>query len=218
VDDEDAEIAPRLRVLMVEDEWGVSRNFPKLAGAVGWDATIASSVRAARAVLVDRFDALVIDLGLPDGSGFDVIVRARELSPHVPALILTASFEAADINRAQAMRAEYLVKPEGMDLIQGFLVRCRDLDPTHLHDEVAAVARKLGLSVRLHAVLLAATLESTNREILAKRLEKSPATIKTQVLHILARTGASSFEEFVAAIRARARVRKAARGRDPRAV
>jgi CheY-like chemotaxis protein len=68
---------------------------------------------------------LILDLGLPRRSGFEVLdwLRSQECLRRLPVIVLTSSQEASDVNRAYEHGANsYLLKPIGadglMDLVQ----------------------------------------------------------------------------------------------------
>lgn len=80
---------------------------------VGATATCASSVGGARAALaVARFDLLVSDVGLPDGSGHDVAVVARDLGRVRAAMALTErrGDDVVDASRAAGFQV-HVTKP-----------------------------------------------------------------------------------------------------------
>jgi DNA-binding NarL/FixJ family response regulator len=90
-----------VRVLLVEDHAAVRE---ALAAAFeredGFEIVgQAASLHEARDML-DEVDVAVLDLGLPDGYGGDLIADLREASPRAQALVLTATFDRADVARA----------------------------------------------------------------------------------------------------------------------
>ena len=61
---------------------------------------------------VGRFDALILDIGLPDGSGLDVARHLRSAGSVLPILVLTARDSIHDrVNGLDAGADDYLVKP-----------------------------------------------------------------------------------------------------------
>ncbi len=103
-----------MRVLLVEDH-------PTMRGLIsdhlrkrGFAVDMApSGDEALAAVRVAVYDAVILDLGLPDMDGMDVLRRLRtERQPHVPALILTArdSIEAR-VGGLDAGADDYILKP-----------------------------------------------------------------------------------------------------------
>lgn len=78
------------------------------------EPVFATDVGAARALLAHHlaWSALIVEIGLPDGDGLEVLASYRELYPRVPALVLTDRLDAATVNRATELRAAYLVKTE----------------------------------------------------------------------------------------------------------
>jgi DNA-binding NarL/FixJ family response regulator len=93
---ERAEIRKPERVLLVEDSAIVReavasefRSDPdfEIVGEVG-------SLREARGVLATA-DVVILDLGLPDGSGVDLIREVRDANPEVRTIVLTSAFDPA---------------------------------------------------------------------------------------------------------------------------
>jgi len=71
--------AQPLRVLLVEDHPDTRNVLAKLLGALNYVVKTASSVGAAlQLAATDRFDVVVSDLGLPDGTGHDLMKQLRD--------------------------------------------------------------------------------------------------------------------------------------------
>ena len=102
----------RPRVLVVEDEPLVSRGILLLTNQVA-QAHLAPTAAAASTALsgTESWGAFVIDVGLPDGSGIDVLARARVVHPRTPALILTGVLSSQVANAAFDLGAACVAKP-----------------------------------------------------------------------------------------------------------
>ena len=106
--------ALRSRILVVEDEAEI-RHFVRLAlESEGYEVFEADSVkRGLIEAATRRPDLLVLDLGLPDGDGVEVVRALRQWSA-VPVLVLSARSQEADKIAALDTGADdYLVKPFG---------------------------------------------------------------------------------------------------------
>ena len=102
----------RPRILLVEDEQAITEPLAEALQREGFEAAIATSAREAleRARTVSP-DLVLLDIGLPDGSGLDV---ARELrrDSSVPIIMLTARGSEADRVAGLELGADdYVVKP-----------------------------------------------------------------------------------------------------------
>ncbi|MFD7658434.1 response regulator transcription factor [Actinosynnema sp. NPDC059797] len=99
-----------MRVLLVEDDDGVAGALVEALEAN--DHRPARVTRGADALLTHReFDLLLLDLGLPDADGLEVLRKIRKVSP-VPVLVLTARGDERSIVRGLRLGADdYLVKP-----------------------------------------------------------------------------------------------------------
>ena len=102
----------RVKILLVEDHADTARIMLRLLRGsnydVEWAATIADALRAADA---QRFDLIVSDLGLPDGSGIDLMRRLR--GQHgLKGIALSGYGMEEDVQRSRdAGFAEHLTKP-----------------------------------------------------------------------------------------------------------
>ena len=54
----------------------------------------------------DDLDLILVDLALPDAGPFDVLEAARRLQPHVPVVVISATEDRLEIDRAQALGAQ----------------------------------------------------------------------------------------------------------------
>jgi DNA-binding response OmpR family regulator len=116
------------RILIVEDEAHLAEGLAFNLEAEGHQVEIAGDGRSAVAKLADAgssFDLVILDLMLPEMSGFEVARRTRASGNYVPILILTAKDDSADLVRGIEEGADdYLTKPFKLDEL---LVRVRAL-------------------------------------------------------------------------------------------
>ncbi|GAB2669549.1 response regulator transcription factor [Nocardia goodfellowii] len=99
-----------MRLAIVEDDLGVGDALVAALRAKDYQAV---HIRRGADLLLthDRYDAVILDLGLPDMDGLEVLRKLREVSS-VPVLILTArSGERAVIRGLRAGADDYLTKP-----------------------------------------------------------------------------------------------------------
>ena len=108
-----------LGVLLIEDHEDTARVLEKVLQQMGHEVEACSTVATACQKLKERkFDVLLSDIGLPDGSGIDFIKAAREIC-QTPAVALTGYGMAEDIDRClQAGFEEHLTKPIDIDRLQ----------------------------------------------------------------------------------------------------
>lgn len=106
-----------MKVLVVEDEERLGRflkrGLSEHAHIVNW---VASCAAASDALVDTNYDLVVLDLGLPDGDGLELIRDWREAGFTEPVLILSARDTREDRIRGLDLGADdYLPKPFGMD-------------------------------------------------------------------------------------------------------
>ncbi|MDF2186034.1 response regulator transcription factor [Grimontia hollisae] len=119
----------KYNVLVIDDEPQIHTFIRISLTAEGFEYVGANSVRSALKVIHDAEpDVIVLDLGLPDGDGIDVLNQVRA-SSKTPILILTArDQEDEKIRLLEAGANDYLSKPFGVrELIARIKVLVRDL-------------------------------------------------------------------------------------------
>lgn len=118
----EAESAPRLHVLLVEDHADTRATMVRSIEAAGHRVTTACSVaEAMRSIASTRFDLLISDLGLPDGSGLSLarVFRATQ-SGH--SVALTGFGRDEDLQRSiDAGFDEHLTKPVSFEQLSRVL-------------------------------------------------------------------------------------------------
>jgi DNA-binding response OmpR family regulator len=177
-----------MRVLVIEDDDLVASGIVaglRLSGITAEHAATASS--AETFLSTSAFDAAVLDLGLPDADGLDLLRRLRAGGLHLPVLVLTARDAIQD--KVAGLRGgadDYLVKPfdlaelvarlhvlqrraagRSVDLIEHGPLR---FDPHTL--EVSLNGRAVDLS-RRELALLQALLNSGKRVLSAEQVKDS---------------------------------------------
>jgi DNA-binding response OmpR family regulator len=102
-----------VRVLLVEDSERVRTTVAATLREAGFAVASVADCAGARGLLGERtFDAAVVDVGLPDGSGFDLCRELRSAGYDLPILLLTARTELADrVEGLDAGADDYLGKP-----------------------------------------------------------------------------------------------------------
>ncbi|HEY0926117.1 response regulator [Brevundimonas sp.] len=107
--------ASRTTILVIDDEAQIHRFLSPALDAAGFDPKRADSGQEGlRAIALWNPDAVVLDLGLPDMDGKDVLARAREFYPG-PIIILSARDREAEKIEALDLGAnDYVEKPFGV--------------------------------------------------------------------------------------------------------
>jgi DNA-binding response OmpR family regulator len=106
-----------MKILIVENERKVAQFIAQALNEQSYTTFIASSCRAARDALAESpYDAIVLDLGLDDGDGLDLLSEWRRSGFHEPVLILSARDAVQDRVRGLNLGADdYLPKPFSVD-------------------------------------------------------------------------------------------------------
>jgi DNA-binding NtrC family response regulator len=116
-------------VLLVDDNESILLLYRRHLTMAGYDVHSAGTLAMAReAVLARRFDAMLLDLNLPDGSGLDFVSEVRAADPSVAIVVITGN---ADVPVAvEAMRRgadNFLMKPVDMEALKLFLQKGLEL-------------------------------------------------------------------------------------------
>jgi DNA-binding NarL/FixJ family response regulator len=150
------------RLLIVEDDPHFAAAAARLASVASWRCAVVGTVAEGRALLLgEPFDAALLDLGLPDGSGLDLLALAAELRPAPPALVLTVAAGWATVASALRLGA------------RGYLLK-EDL-PTRLAGALDELERGVVLSARVAGSVVRAALGTAPAADLPPEIEARAA-------------------------------------------
>ena len=157
-----------VRILVVEDEARIASFLVKGLRAQGHAATVVATGGAAlQHVRAHDTDLLLLDLGLPDIDGLDVLASLRRFDRSTPVVVLTARDEVADTVAAlDAGADDYLSKPFAFDELLARIrvclrddrngattvLRCDDLELDMRTRRVRRDGRSVELTAREYAM------------------------------------------------------------------
>ena len=169
------------RLLLVEDDPAISRSLAEFLRGEGFGVETVSGQREAEALLrPGRFDLLLVDLSLSDGSGFGVCAAAKGLD--LPVIFVTASGDEGSVVAGLDMGADdYIAKPfrprELVSRVKSVLRRCGSQSVLSLGalrvDTDKAVVTKNGAELPLSALeyrILLVFLSNRGRVLTRTRL------------------------------------------------
>ncbi len=110
-----AGVSRRLAILLVEDDDNTAKVMSMLLRGFGHDVFHARTVETAvERAAASPPDLLISDIGLPDGTGHDVIRRIRERMPQLKAVVISGYGTVEDVRESlRAGFAKHLTKPFG---------------------------------------------------------------------------------------------------------
>ena len=108
-----------LNILLVEDHTSTASTMARLLRTMGHQVDVAHGVRAALDLsAAKRFDLLISDIGLPDGTGHDLMRELRARHP-IPGIALSGFGMEEDIKRSKAAGfAEHWTKPINVEQLK----------------------------------------------------------------------------------------------------
>lgn len=100
------------RILLLEDDLSLINGLSFALKKEGFDLDIARTIQEAKLCQADeKYDLLILDVSLPDGSGFEICKKVR-LTSNVPIIFLTASDEEINIIMGLDIGGDdYITKP-----------------------------------------------------------------------------------------------------------
>ncbi len=194
------------RYLVVEDHPLVARALERFFARHG-TVCVTGCLRDAVAAFfmeADRWDGVVIDLALPDGSGMDLLAEIRRRGRRVPALVLTGHIEDDHMRSAQFHQAFFLPKPTRESNLMAFVhwAERHHGERGRLRDVTGSLAVEHDLTAREAEVMLLSA-KGLSRSAICERLGIESNTLKTQTRHLLRKTGHASIGSLVRAIHRR---------------
>ncbi|MDB5604537.1 MAG: response regulator with CheY-like receiver domain and winged-helix DNA-binding domain [Bradyrhizobium sp.] len=210
-----------MRVLLVEDEPHIGsavQEHVRAAGhAVDWVRQVGAADDALRSV---PYDALLLDLHLPDGRGLDLLKKLRRRGDTLAVVILTARDQVSDrIEGLKAGADDYLVKPFDLDELnarlqavarryQGKAIPTIHLGPVELEPE-ARLARLNGELLEVTArewavldVLLRRPNSTVSKEAIEEALYAFGSEVESNAIEVhISRIRRKFGRDFIRTIR-----------------
>lgn len=211
-----------LDVLVIEDDFATRR---QLLGKLSQDPRMRVELGANVAeglvwINQRKFNVILVDLGLPDGSGISIITAAIQTNPDVSVLVLSAMRdEASVVDAISAGAGGYIVKDASSEdilhavhnMIEGFSplspsiarfilrsFRQRSADQSQVPALIAENAPHetlhFGLTLRENDVLLEITRGASYKQI-ARTLSITEATVQSHIKNIYRKLGVSNRSE-----------------------
>jgi two-component system, OmpR family, KDP operon response regulator KdpE len=108
--------AARIKVLVVDDEPPIRKLLRMGLSAQGYDVLDAANGKTALELLAKKPNLVILDLGLPDIDGLDLLRRIRNRQEGLPVVVLSSRGDEAGKVAALDLGADdYVTKPFGMD-------------------------------------------------------------------------------------------------------
>ena len=105
-----------VKILVVDDEPPIRKLLRTGLGAQGYEVLDAPSGKTALELLAEKPDLVILDLGLPDIDGLELLRRIRKLQGSLPIVVLSSRGDEAGKVAALDLGADdYVTKPFGMD-------------------------------------------------------------------------------------------------------
>ncbi|MEM7447009.1 MAG: response regulator [Myxococcota bacterium] len=189
-----------LRFLIVEDHRLSGRALKGFFSTYG-DTALYRTLEDARAAesRIMSWDAVVVDVRLPDGSGVEFLKELRAAGCRAEALVLTGCRDFETIVEAQRQNSFFLPKPADKESLEAFVRWVKTAKRPQAKPLLTAVHRlsdKYGLSHQQAEVVWLAS-RNVSRDQIAEELGLKPSSLKTQVRRILKKSGHASLRALL---------------------
>ncbi len=113
-----------MRILIIDDEEIAVYSYIRYLTKIGYQVSFACSLQEANQLLQkENFDAVILDLRLPDGNALEMIPQIRSLNNETVIIIVSGSSDNSLIEKATQLGANrFLVKPVSMQKICASIV------------------------------------------------------------------------------------------------
>ena len=183
-----------MKVLIVDDHAVVRHGLKSALQSHGYlPVAEAGSINEAQAFMAQTNpDAIIVDINLPDGSGFDLVAWARRVSPKIAIVILTLNDGKDYVRAAKSAGANaFIVKSAPLSDLIAALDFALSSPTSFSSKHITPSGVDSGLSAREIDVLLSISHGLSNTAI-ATNLYISVSTVKTHVSSILRKLDADN--------------------------
>ena len=183
-----------MRVLIVDDHAVVRHGLKTAIETHGYQViAVAGSINEAKAFMAQTNpDAIIVDINLPDGSGFDLVSWARKVSPATAIIVLTLNDGADYVRAAKSAGANaFVVKNAPLSDLLAAIDFSISSPSAFSSKNILITGVDSGLTAREIDVLQSISHGSSNAAI-ATNLFISVTTVKSHVSSILRKLNADN--------------------------
>ena len=183
-----------MKVLIVDDHAVVRHGLKSAIQSHGYEVVAeAGSINEAQAFMAQTNpDAIIVDINLPDGSGFDLVAWSRRVSPRTAIVVLTLNDGADYVRAARSAGANaFIIKNAPMSDVIAALDFALSSPTSFSSKKLCSSSTDSGLSAREIDVLHSINHGLSNSAI-ATDLYISVSTVKTHVSSILRKLDADN--------------------------
>ena len=183
-----------MKVLIVDDHAVVRHGLKSAIESHGYKVVAeAGSINEAQAFLAQTNpDAIIVDINLPDGSGFDLVTWSRKVSPTTAIVVLTLNEGEEYVRAARSAGANaFIVKSAPLSDLIAALDFAMSSPSSFSSKQISSSDMDSGLSAREIDVLHSISHGLSNAAI-ATNLYISVSTVKTHVSSILRKLDADN--------------------------
>ena len=194
-----------MKVLIVDDHAVVRHGLKSALKSHGYEVVAeAGSIHEAQAFMAQTNpDAIIVDINLPDGSGFDLVAWSRKISPKIAIVVLTLNDGKDYVRSAKSAGANaYIVKSAPLSDLIAALDFAISSPTSFSSKHITPTGVDSGLSPREIDVLQSINHGLSNTAI-ATNLYISVSTVKTHVSSILRKLDADNRVQALAIARER---------------
>jgi DNA-binding NtrC family response regulator len=126
------------RIFLVDDDESAQHAYTRYFAKSEYQFACASTLKAAKSVIAsERFDAMILDVSLPDGQSIEWIPELKSSHPGMPIIIITGIGDIPTAVKAIKYGAEnFLAKPVEMNDLKVILERCIELETVRKRDRI----------------------------------------------------------------------------------
>jgi DNA-binding NtrC family response regulator len=174
------------KILVVDDDLSLHES---LVGILREEWVLTSCTGASKAIRLLReetYDAVLLDIALPDQSGLTVLDERRSFKSQSPIIMLTAYSDVSTIFEASKRGADdFLAKPYSIDCLKntlraaatGYAARraaeeSEFGDFVGMSDSIVAIKRQVGIYARVNHTVLICGESGTGKEVVAKAIHR----------------------------------------------
>ena len=183
-----------MKVLIVDDHVVVRHGLKSAIQSHGYEVVAeAGSINEAQAFMAQTNpDAIIVDINLPDGSGFDLVAWSRRVSPRTAIVVLTLNDGADYVRAAKSAGANaFIIKNAPLSDVIAALDFAISSPTSFSSKKLCSSSTDPGLSAREIDVLHSINHGLSNSAI-ATDLYISVSTVKTHVSSILRKLDADN--------------------------